>query len=94
MSAEGRRRVARRSSEAVAEARAWQRSHKWPTDPGTFAREIGPLLADLSVRMLVEATGLSAAYCRRIKRGQVVPHPMWWARFEHASSNVPDRQDL
>ena len=36
------------------------------------------LLADISIRELVRRTGLSLAYCRQIKRGLVVPHPMWW----------------
>ncbi|MHB8960534.1 MAG: hypothetical protein ACYDAN_12995 [Candidatus Limnocylindrales bacterium] len=29
---------------------------------------------------------LSEAYCWRIKRGQVVPHPMWWERLRALSS--------
>ncbi len=35
----------------------------------------------MPVRDLVEATGLSENYCRRIKKGLVVPHPMWWDRL-------------
>jgi hypothetical protein len=69
------------ASDRVRDARAWQRAHAWPPDPGRFEREILPELADVPVRELVEATGLSDAYCRRIKRGAVVPHPMWWERL-------------
>lgn len=27
---------------------------------------------------IAAATGLSLSYCRRLKRGEVTPHPMWW----------------
>ncbi len=78
----GRGRLKELASQRVRDARAWQRGHAWPPDPGRFAREILPGLADVPVRELVAATGLSDAYCRRIRRGQVVPHPMWWERLE------------
>jgi hypothetical protein len=34
------------------------------------------------IRELVRRTRLSLAYCRQIKRGLVVPHPMWWERLQ------------
>jgi hypothetical protein len=74
---DGRRRVAAAASSTVAAAREWQRTHRWP-EPGTWEREYAPLVPSLSVVRVVRATGLSEAYCRRIKRGEVVPHPMWW----------------
>jgi hypothetical protein len=63
-------------------ARAWQRANPWPTDPDRFARDVQPTLGAVLVATLVAATGLSQAYCRRIKRGEVVPHPMWWESIE------------
>jgi hypothetical protein len=81
MSDAGRLRVATRASGLVAAARDWQRRHPWPEDMTVFEREIRPRLADVPVRDLVDATGLSEAYCRRVKRGLVVPHPMWWERL-------------
>ena len=86
MSAAGRRRIASRASSLVEAARAWQRENPWPDDMALFEREIGPRLADVPVRDLVEATGLSEAYCRRVKRGLVVPHPMWWERLTQSSA--------
>ena len=74
----GRERLRGLASDRVRDARAWQRDHPWPTDLARFEREILPALAGVPVRELVEATGLSDVYCRRIKRGQIVPHPMWW----------------
>jgi CRISPR-associated endonuclease Cas1 len=73
-----RARIAGRTSELVRAARAWQQANPWPTDPDRFAREVQPRLGAVAVAALVAATGLSEAYCRRIKRGEVVPHPMWW----------------
>lgn len=29
----------------------------------------------------LRATGLSVAYCSRIKRGDRTPHPRWWQRL-------------
>ena len=78
---EGRGRLRVAASDRVAEARDWQRGHKWPKDPDAFGRDVLPRLADVPVRELVEATGLSENYCRSIKKGLVVPHPMWWERL-------------
>jgi CRISPR-associated endonuclease Cas1 len=73
-----RSRIGGRAAELTAAAREWQRNHQWPEDMDTFGREILPGLADVSPQALVEATGMSLAYCRRVKRGLAVPHPMWW----------------
>jgi CRISPR-associated endonuclease Cas1 len=75
---EGRARIGRGARRGVSEARAWQREHPWPTDLGTFKREIWPGLRRIEPSALARATGLSVGYCRRIAKGEVVPHPMWW----------------
>jgi predicted transcriptional regulator len=40
------------------------------------------------LRELARRTGLSVAYCARIRRGEEVPHLRWWARLaaDHSSS--------
>ena len=86
----GRGRLRDRASSRVREARAWQREHAWPSDPDRFEREILSGLANVPVRDLVKATGLSDAYCRRIKRGQVVPHPMWWDALWNSVKPEPE----
>ena len=86
----GRGRLREAASGRVAEAREWQRGHAWPSDPGAFGRDVLPRLTGVPVRELVEATGLSEQYCRRIKRGLVVPHPMWWERLGGASRGDTD----
>lgn len=66
----------------IQQAREWQREKRWPTDPGLFAREILPALAGLPAAELARRTGLSVGYCRRIKKGVVMPHPMWWEKLK------------
>ena len=74
----GRARIGRRTTDLVAAAREWQRTHPWPEDLQAFERAILPGLAEVSAAVLAELTGLSVPYCRRVLRGQAVPHPMWW----------------
>lgn len=73
-----RRRIGTRASETLAAAREWQRSNTWPADLSAFERDILPGLAEVPLAALVEATGLSVGYCRRVKAGLAAPHPMWW----------------
>lgn len=78
ISDEGRKRIGTRTSESVSAARAWQRTHAWPTDMAEFEAEILPGLRDLPARTLAETTGLAIGYCRQVQKGAVRPHPMWW----------------
>ena len=78
---EAREQLGRTESDMIRLAREWQRQNPWPADMGTFEREILPALADVSAGDLARRTGLSAGYCRRIKQGLVVPHPMWWEKL-------------
>jgi hypothetical protein len=43
-----------------------------------FRREILPLIQEVPLRRLVEATGLSLRYCSLIRRGERIPHPRHW----------------
>lgn len=76
-----------KSSEAVAKrvaahaerrkaALAWEEANPGPRDMDSFRREIAPALFDLTLLQMMRATGLSSAYCWRIRRGERVPHPM------------------
>jgi hypothetical protein len=75
---EVRERVGRAEAERIRQAREWQRGKRWPREMGVFEQEILPTLANVPAGELARRTGLSVAYCRRIKKGLVVPHPMWW----------------
>jgi hypothetical protein len=47
-------------------------------DPSLFRREVQPALGRWPLARLMEVTGLSEAYCSRIRRGKVVPHTRHW----------------
>jgi hypothetical protein len=47
-------------------------------DTAEFERDILPKLVAVPIRALAAATGLSVGYCRRVKKGTITPHPMWW----------------
>jgi CRISPR-associated endonuclease Cas1 len=83
MTADGRRRVAGAASDRVRSAREWQQTHAWPADLSTYAREIAPGLAVVPAGEIAAATGLSMGYCRRLQRGEVTPHPMWWETMQN-----------
>lgn len=78
MSPAGREHVGKRSSELTRAAREWQRTHRWPSDPDRYEREVRPALAALSAGAIAQATGLSVGYCRHLRAGRAVAHPMWW----------------
>jgi CRISPR-associated endonuclease Cas1 len=68
----------RKRSERAALERGWDASHD-RANPQAFLDDILPGLRDLPTRRLVEATGLTRAYCSQIRKGELVPHPRWWA---------------
>lgn len=61
----------------MAAARAWQATHLWP-EPGTYERDVRHRLEGVPAAAIARATGLSRGYSQLIKRGEAVPHPMWW----------------
>ena len=81
MTEDGRRRLGEKSADLIHRAREWQREHGMRPEQ-EFRDSILPTLADVPIRALARQTGLSLAYCRQIKRGQLVPHPMWWEAFK------------
>jgi CRISPR-associated endonuclease Cas1 len=85
LSADGRRRIGSRATELLRAAQAWRRANPWPDDMGDFAREILPGLADVPPATIAYATGLSNGYVRRVKAGEVTPHPMWWEMLRQIS---------
>jgi CRISPR-associated endonuclease Cas1 len=59
-------------------ALAWERKHPGPHDAEVFRREVLPALAAVTLNQMMAATGLTSGYCWRIRRGERVPHPMYW----------------
>ena len=87
MTQAGRQRLGAKSADLIARAREWQRNNGM-RQPEEFRETIYPLLADVSIRELVRRSGLSLAYCRQIKRGLVVPHPMWWEKLRSGTARL------
>jgi CRISPR-associated endonuclease Cas1 len=75
-----RKRSAKRKIQR-AEELAWERAHPEPVDREWFLAEVAPNLLSVSARALARATGLSVSHCAKVKKGERVPHPMWWAKF-------------
>lgn len=86
MTPDGRARVAAAASDSVRRARAWQRTHRWPA-AGEYDLTVRPSLERLAPAAPARATGLSRGYCRLIRQGAVVPHPMWWAAIRAAADS-------
>jgi hypothetical protein len=59
--------------------RVWELEHGSKYDRQVFAREILPRLTEATLPQMMRATGLTSGYCWKIKKGQRVPHPMYWA---------------
>ncbi len=59
-------------------ALAWERENPGPHDAEEFRRDILPALGQVTVPQMMRATGLTSSYCWRIRRGERVPHPMYW----------------
>jgi hypothetical protein len=78
MTDDGKARMACRTTDLVRAAREWQRTHSWPPAWAHYEREVRPAVEESTVGELARATGLSRGYCGRVRRGEVVPHPMWW----------------
>lgn len=78
----GGRAGARRAAIAITrhrEAREWRGgTPRRRADRERFENELLPLLRDVPLRAIVEATGLSKPQCSMIKRGLRVPHERHW----------------
>jgi hypothetical protein len=57
--------------------REWEREHGLG-DQRIYRAEILPGLRALPTRRLVDATGMTRAYCAKIRRGELVPHARHW----------------
>jgi CRISPR-associated endonuclease Cas1 len=56
----------------------WQPDPAEVNDPREFTREILPVIQNVPLRRLSNATGLSLRYVSLIRRGERVPHPRHW----------------
>lgn len=91
-SAETRQLMGDARSRRAADIRAWEAAHPIIPSPQRFAADILPMLSDVRAQDIRDATGLSISYCRRVLRGQYVPHPMHWDVFKALSNSRRRRQ--
>jgi hypothetical protein len=59
-------------------ARAWEQENPGPHDRQVYRSETLPSLADVTLPQMMRATGLTSGYCWKIRRGERIPHPMYW----------------
>jgi hypothetical protein len=63
---------------AETQAAVWDQANPGLADPEVFSREILPLIQEVPLRRLMEATELSLRYCSLIRKGDRIPHPRHW----------------
>jgi hypothetical protein len=84
---------------------AWEAEHPERSDPEVYWRDVYPLVKDMQVNHIGQATGLSRGQAWRIKHGLIVPHARWWENLaklgDHgatrpsvAAIDDPDASDL
>lgn len=73
-----RARIGSRQRERQREENEWNMDHPERAAPDVFRRDVLPMLQSVRLRELARRTGLSVAYCARIRRGEEVPHQRWW----------------
>ena len=84
----GSKAAARRATTNVQrkhEAREWEERHGKLVDLSAFQRDIWPLIQNVPLSRLQQATGLSLRYVSLIRRGEKTPHPRHWTAFEAAA---------
>lgn len=79
---------ARRRQEAL----AWERDNPGFHDPKVFRLEILPRLQQVTLPQMMKATGLTSDYCWRIRRGERVPHPMYWKALQQLVEEAIQRR--
>jgi CRISPR-associated endonuclease Cas1 len=79
LSAAARAQLGRRQRERQREENQWNAEHSEQADREAFIRDVLPAIQGVPIRELARRTGLSVAYCARIRRGEEVPHARWWS---------------
>ena len=79
---EARANLAASTARRRAEQRAWDLEHPERPNPDLYRLEILPKVQQMSLKSIRKATGLSLAYCGRIRGGELVPHARWWEALQ------------
>jgi hypothetical protein len=68
-------------------ARAWAKKNPGPHDVAFYRAEILPRLATVTLPQMMRATGLTSGYCWKIRRGDRIPHPMYWKALKEIADS-------
>jgi len=70
-------------------AKEWGRAHPGPYDRQEFVREIVPRLANVTLPVMMKATGLTSGYCLQIKKGRGPRTRCIGERWRRSTNDVP-----
>lgn len=71
---------------------AWERTHdRQAYTAEAFRRDVLPGLAEQPLSALMRTTGLSVRYCSLIRRGESIPHPLYWEALRTLTNPAPAR---
>ena len=84
-SAETRQLMGDARSRRAADIRAWEAAHPVIPASHVFAQSVLPMLEGVRAQNVRDAMALSISYCRRVLRGQFIPHPMHWEAIKALS---------
>lgn len=65
----------------------WELHNERP-DPEIWQTEILPGLASVTLKQMMDATGLSSGYCSMIRQGDKTPHPRHWEPLRDLTSDT------
>jgi CRISPR-associated endonuclease Cas1 len=69
--------------------REWESMHREIPSPSVFREEILPALREARVQDIRQASGLSTSSCKKIRSGDLVPHPRHWVTLRQVSAKRP-----
>ncbi len=78
-----------RNAAHIAAVGQWEREHNATSEPEYFIRDILPILQEVPLRAMAEATGLTEGYCSFVRRGLKIPHRRHWARLSQIGLEEP-----
>ena len=81
-----RAKISARQRERQREENDWKAAYPERPRPETFRTDVLARIQSVSLGELARRTGLSVAYCARIKRGEEVPHLRRWSLLAERSS--------
>lgn len=82
-----------RNAAHVAALVQWDREHAAIPEPERFTSDILPLLHNVPLRVMADATGLTEGYCSFVRRGLKIPHRRHWLLLARLGQDWCDETD-